>query len=167
MSGRAAPASFAEVLVSIVLHGRADAITGDGSERSFAGCALTFLLWPGILSACICSTWLGFVAGSSALYFNIAYVMLAVGLFALERLLPHERAWLRNDGQIGPDLAHTLVNKGFAQVLIVVGVTIGIAEAAASKGGGFWPGEWPLLLQVVLGLLIAEAGLYTAHRVAH
>ena len=31
------------------------------------------------------------------------------------------------------DLAHTLLNKGFAQVLVVVGVAVGIAEAAASK----------------------------------
>ena len=60
-----------------------------------------------------------------------------------------------NDGQMRADLAHTLLNKGFAQMLVIVGVTIGIAELAASKGGGIWPTEWPLVFQVVLGIVIA------------
>ena len=153
--------------MSIVFEGGADAITGDGRQRSFIGYALTFLLWPGILAACIYGTWLGFEAGHSAIYFNITYLLLALSLFTLERVLPHERNWLDNDGQIGPDLAHTLLNKGFAQVLVVVGVTIGVAEVAASKGGGYWPGDWPLALQIILGMVIAEAGMYLAHRVAH
>ena len=153
--------------MSIVFDGGADAITGDGSQRSIIGYALTFLLWPGILAACLYGTWLGFEAGHSAIYFNITYLLLALCLFTLERLLPHERTWLHNDSQIGPDFAHTLLNKGFTQVLIVVGVTIGIAEVAASKGGGLWPGDWPLAFQIMLGMLIAEAGMYTAHRAAH
>ena len=153
--------------MSIVLDGEADAITGDGKRRGVFCHALTFLLWPGILAACLYGTWLGFAAGHSAIYFNITYLLLAVSLFALERVLPHERDWLANDGQIGPDLAHTLLNKGFAQVLVVVGVTIGIAEAAASKGGGYWPSDWPLAFQIMLGMFIAKAGLYTAHRLAH
>jgi sterol desaturase/sphingolipid hydroxylase (fatty acid hydroxylase superfamily) len=153
--------------LSIVSSGETGAITGDGRERSIAVYALTCLLWPAILSACIYVTALGVTADHAALYFNITYVCLALGLFALERVLPHERAWLKNDGQMPADLAHTLLNKGFAQVLVAVGVTIGIAEAAASKGGGLWPTHWPMALQVVLGLVIVEIGLYTAHRVAH
>lgn len=153
--------------MSIVFEGGAGAITGDGKRRNVVGYGLTFLLWPGILAACIYGTWLGFEAGHSAIYFNITYLLLALSLFTLERVLPHERKWIENDGQIGLDLAHTLLNKGFAQVLVVVGVTIGIAEVAASKGGGLWPGDWPLVFQVMLGMVIAEAGMYTAHRVAH
>ncbi|MGB0571484.1 MAG: sterol desaturase family protein [Alphaproteobacteria bacterium] len=153
--------------MSIVFDGGADAITGDGRRRNIVGYALTFLLWPGILAACLYGTWLGFEAGHSAIYFNITYLLLALTLFTLERVLPHERKWIENDGQIGPDLGHTLLNKGLAQVLVVVGVTIGIAEVAASKGGGFWPGDLPLAFQIILGMVIAEAGLYTAHRVGH
>lgn len=150
-----------------VTSGGTDAITGDGRERSIVVYALTFLLWPAILASCVYATALGIAADRAALYFNITYLFLALGLFLLERVLPHERRWLRNDGQMPADLAHTLLNKGFVQVLVVVGVTIGIAEAVASKGGGFWPTEWPVALQVILGILIAEIGLYTAHRVAH
>ncbi|MDA0787306.1 MAG: sterol desaturase family protein [Proteobacteria bacterium] len=153
--------------MSIVFEEGADAITGDGRQRGLATYALTFLLWPAILAACIYGTWLGFESGHSAIYFNITYLLLALSLFALERLLPHEREWLKNDRQMGADLAHTLLSKGFAQVLVIVGLTIGIAEVAASKGGEFWPTHWPLAFQIMLGLVIAEAGLYIAHRVAH
>tara|TARA_R110002110_G_scaffold85816_4_gene223795 strand:+ start:131675 stop:132616 length:942 start_codon:yes stop_codon:yes gene_type:complete len=153
--------------LSIVFEGGPDAITGDVAQRGIIGYALTFVLWSAILAACLCGTWLGFAADHSAIYFNIIYISLALSLFTLERLLPHERSWLRNDGQMGPDLAHTLVSKGSAQVLVVVGVTIGVAEAVASKGGGYWPSEWPLAFQIILGLVISEAGMYTAHRVAH
>lgn len=153
--------------MSTVTTGEIDAITGDGRERSFAIYALSFLLWPVILSTCIYTTSLGLAEGREALYFNLTYLCLALGLFALERLMPHERKWLQNDGQMPADLAHTLLNKGFVQVLVIVGLTIGIAETVASKGGGLWPAHWPIAFQVILGLVIAEAGLYIAHRVAH
>jgi len=150
-----------------VTSGGTDAITGDGRQRSIVVYVFTFLLWPAILASCVYATALGIAADRAALYFNITYVLLALGLFVLERALPHERTWLKNDGQMPADLAHTLLNKGFVQVLVVVGVTIGVAEAVASKGGGFWPTEWPVAFQVILGILIAGIGLYTAHRVAH
>lgn len=153
--------------MSTITSGEIDAITGDGQQRGIVVYALTFLLWPAILASCIYATSLGIAADRAALYFNITYVFLALGLFLLERALPHERKWLKNDGQMPADLAHTLLNKGFVQVLVVVGVTIGIAEAAAMKGSGLWPTEWPVAFQVILGILIAEIGLYTAHRVAH
>lgn len=99
--------------MSTVTSGEIDAITGDGRERNFAIYVLSFLLWPVILSTCIYMTALGLAADHAALYFNITYICLALGLFTLERLLPHERKWLRNDGQMLADLAHTLLNKGF------------------------------------------------------
>ena len=142
------------------------ASTHSGAKAS-ARVALSAALWPLLMGACLYQTWRGIEAGHPALYINLTYLGLAIALFALERLLPHERKWLGNDGQILPDLAHTLLNKSFSQMLVVVGVAVGIAEAAAAKGGHMWPSHWPLALQIVFGLLIAEVGLYTAHRVAH
>jgi sterol desaturase/sphingolipid hydroxylase (fatty acid hydroxylase superfamily) len=150
-----------------VSSGARDAITGDERYRGVFADILSYLLWPAILATCIYATWRGLEAGHAAIYFNITYVCLALTLFVLERVMPHERNWLKNDGQMPTDLAHTLLNKGFAQVLVVVGVAVGIAEAAASKGGNMWPSEWPLAFQIILGLLIAETGLYTAHRLGH
>jgi sterol desaturase/sphingolipid hydroxylase (fatty acid hydroxylase superfamily) len=143
------------------------AITGDGRSKSLLVHAASYVLWPAILGACIYGVGRGIETGHAAIHFNVTYLCLALGLVALERVLPHERQWLVNDGQVGTDLAHTLLNKGFAQVLVVVGVAVGIAEAAATKGGNMWPSHWPLALQILLGLVIAEAGLYIAHRAGH
>jgi sterol desaturase/sphingolipid hydroxylase (fatty acid hydroxylase superfamily) len=125
------------------------------------------ILWPLILAACCAGTEIGMATGYPTLGFNITYACLALSLFALERIMPHERSWLRNDGQMGPDLAHTLLNKGFVQVMVVVAVGAGFAEAVADKGSHLWPSHWPMVFQVVLGLVIAEIGLYAAHRIAH
>lgn len=150
----------------IEIGGPLSATPPQRTERVLSA-AVGCLLWPALLAACIAATAHGIATGHAALWFNATYVCLALILFALERLRPYERSWLDNDGQIGADLAHTLLNKGFAQILVVVGVAVGIAEVAASKGGDLWPSHWPMAAQVVLGLLIAEAGLYTAHRLAH
>jgi ornithine lipid hydroxylase len=101
-----------------------------------------------------------------ALWFNAIYLGLAVILFVLERWMPHERAWLRNDGQIATDISHTLFNKGVAQALIVFGAAM-MAPHLLEGGGGFWPVHWPFALQVALGLVIAEFGMYWAHRLGH
>lgn len=148
-----------------------DVISGRCASTAIGAIAtrvvLSVLLWPILMSVCLYLTWRGIEAGHAVLYFNLTYLGFAIVLFALERLLPYERQWTVNDGQMLPDLAHTLLSKGFSQMLVVVGVAVGIAEAAGTKGGNMWPIYWPLPLQILFGLLIAEAGLYTAHRVAH
>ena len=135
--------------------------------RRAARLTLSVALWPVLLSTCLYLTWRGIETGRAELFLNLTYVGLAILLFALERLLPYERQWLRNDKQILPDLAHTLLNKGFSQMLIVVAIAAGVPEIAAAKGGSMWPEHWPLPLQILLGLMIAEVGMYTAHRMAH
>lgn len=103
------------------------------------------------------------------LAFNAAYLSLAVALFCGERLWPYERRWLENDGQIGADLAHTVLNKSAVQVMVAVGAAFGVAEAALRDGGlhDLWPSHWATPLQVAFALVLVEAGLYTAHRLAH
>lgn len=124
--------------------------------------------WPVLLTTVIAATWAGKVTGLPLIVvFNAIYLSLALTLFVLERLVPFERSWQTGDGQVFADLAHTVFNKGMAQVLLVVGGAFGVAELVASEGPGLWPGHLPMALQVLLGLVIAEAGLYTAHRLAH
>lgn len=124
-------------------------------------------LWPALLSGCIAATVYGMQVGYGFLAFNLAYLSLAVILLIGERILPFERGWLANDGQILVDLAHTVLNKSFAQVLIIVGAVFGLAEYVGEIGHGLWPTHWPLAVQVALGLVVAECGLYAAHRLAH
>lgn len=132
--------------------------------------ALSWSAWPGLLAICMSITAVGFEAGMPALYFNIAYVILAVCLYALERTMPHERDWNENDGQTFANIAHTLVSKGLVQSLIVFSAVIGLnayITSVTEPGYGIWPRDWPLWAQVVLGLVVAEFGFYWGHRIAH
>lgn len=127
-----------------------------------------YLIWPLILVAALIPTGWGIAHGHGPLAFNITYLCLAVLLYVLERVRPHEEAWLESDGQEIPDLSHTLFTKISVQVIIVSLTNLGIAEGLGSRsGGGIWPTSWPMFFQVALGLVIAEFGLYWAHRLGH
>jgi sterol desaturase/sphingolipid hydroxylase (fatty acid hydroxylase superfamily) len=125
------------------------------------------VLWPSIFTACVVLNHLALTSSHPILFFNLIYLGLALSLLALERVMPHERTWLENDGQMGPDIAHTLLSKGLVQIVAASVVAMGIAQAVNPEASGIWPSQWPLALQVIIGLMIAEAGLYVAHRIAH
>ncbi len=129
--------------------------------------ALSWILWPGLFGGCIALNHLALATAYPIFCFNLIYFSLALSLFALESIMPYERAWSKSDGQIWPDLGHTLVSKGIVQVVAAAIVAMGIAQAVDAEGSWLWPTEWPLAMQVVLGLFIAEGGLYLAHRIAH
>lgn len=131
--------------------------------RSF----VSYLLWPVLMAGAIAANWFGMLTEYPILFFNVSYLGLAGALFLLERLMPFEPAWMANDGQILPDLGHTLLSKTAVQILIVSLAIIGIAEFIPPSGAWWWPHHWPLPAQVLLGLLIAEFGLYWAHRWLH
>ncbi|PKP76576.1 MAG: sterol desaturase [Alphaproteobacteria bacterium HGW-Alphaproteobacteria-3] len=128
---------------------------------------LSRLLWPLLALGALTPIYLGMMAGHGFLVFNIVYLGLAIAIALLERVMPHERLWLANDGQMGPDLAHTLLNKGMAQVIVVMILVMGIAKWLEPSGGPLWPETWPLAAQIALGLVVVEAGLYWKHRLAH
>jgi len=130
---------------------------------------LRYASWPLLLLGAIALTelgrrWLGLplvaVAGG-------VYLLFALAIFFLERRLPFEPRWLEDDGHMPADLAHTLLNKGSVEILLMLAGVLGLAELIASDGSGPWPADWPLVLQVALGLVVAEAGLYVAHRLGH
>ena len=124
-------------------------------------------LWPLLLALSIAGYALGWQAGHPVLAYNLTYFGLAAALLLLERLMPHEQAWLADDGQMGNDIGHTAVSKGLGQAIAASGTVAGVALAAPADPGGLWPEHWPLAAQVVLGLLVAEFALYWAHRLAH
>lgn len=129
---------------------------------------IDYLLWPLLFGGAVTGMAFGMARGHGPLAFNITYVILAISLYFLERYRPHEDAWTESDGQEVPDLAHTLSTKALVQVIVVSLTTLGISKQFGdSPGGGLWPTHWPMFFQVVLGLVVAEFGLYWAHRVAH
>jgi len=131
--------------------------------RRFLSC----VWWPALFALSTAAVYGGLLLGHPVLVFNVTYLALALVLALLERAMPHSREWLRNDGQVGVDLLHTLFNKGVAQIIITFAVFSGIAEWINVGGDSIWPSGWPLVLQTVLGLLIVEVGLYWKHRLSH
>ena len=87
-----------------------------------------------------------------------------------ERLLPYRQDWSETDRDVTTDVVHLLVNAVIPklwtpiQVALLVGAT---SWAAQHWGGGRWPHDWPLPMQLALMLLIAEFGRYWVHRAAH
>lgn len=129
---------------------------------------VSFLLWPLLFACAVTGTWYGIRTGNGILWFNFVYVVFALTIGVLERVFPHETAWLENDRQTFANLAHTLLNKGLVQVIVVVSGTVGLADFLNDGSrSGIWPDHWPMVLQVVLGLTVAEFGLYWAHRLSH
>lgn len=129
---------------------------------------VSFLLWPLLFACAVTGTWYGIQTGNGVLWFNVVYVVFALSIGILERIYPHETAWLENDRQTFANLAHTLLNKGLVQVIVVVSGTVGLAEFLNDGSrSGVWPDQWPMVLQVFLGLAVAEFGLYWAHRLSH
>ena len=125
------------------------------------------LLWPGLLALCLVPVGIGLATDATALAFNATYLVLAATLALLERLMPYEDRWLKPDDQILPDLLHTVLTKGFVQVVVLMTAVIGFADLVAADGGAWWPRSWPMAIQVAAGLVIVEFGLYWAHRLSH
>jgi sterol desaturase/sphingolipid hydroxylase (fatty acid hydroxylase superfamily) len=128
--------------------------------------AASYVVWPLLFGGCLILTYIGIETGRPILYFNIAYFSLALAIFILERVMPHERRWLENDSQMKADLGHTILSKLSAQIWVAL-TLLGVVEVAGPEGGALWPNQWPYFFQVVLGLVVAEFGLYWAHRLAH
>ena len=106
---------------------------------------------------------LGFSLGREVLFFNLSYVWIVAWLLLLERKLPYKAAWRESDGQLVADLSHTVLNKGLVQFLIVQLMALGLLGDRSDSTVG----QLALPVQVLLGLVISEIGLYGAHRLAH
>ncbi len=130
------------------------------------------LLWPALLTVCLLLTWLAFASAYPLLGFNLIYLGLATCLLLLERWRPHRRDWQNADGQNFPNIAHTLLNKGLVQFIVIFAAFNGLDQLAPSIADavnqrGLWPHAWPMFWQLLLALVIAEFGLYWVHRLAH
>lgn len=139
----------------------------DLERRGAVRVVLSFCWWPILFGGAIAALIVARSAIDPVIAFNLVYLGLAIAIFAMERLFPHEPAWLKRDGQIGADIGHTLLTKSFAQLLFAAMTLMGLAAALGDQGGPWWPSHWPLAAQVAIGLLATEFGLYWAHRLAH
>jgi sterol desaturase/sphingolipid hydroxylase (fatty acid hydroxylase superfamily) len=126
----------------------------------------SYLSWPVLFAGSIAIVAQGPTLEAQKRLFLLAYALLLTTLGVLERVMPHERAWLADDGQTWADLGHTLTLKGTSFVLTFLVVTTGSA-AAGTHAGRYWPLGLPFVVQVALALALAEIGMYAHHRLAH
>lgn len=92
-------------------------------------------------------------------------------LIALERAMPLRREWNARDPQRAHDLGHYATSMALGQ-LAAGAVTTALAwplrdAIIGALGDAPWPARWPLALQVLLGCVVAEFGLYWQHRLMH
>lgn len=125
-----------------------------------------------MFAGCLGITYYGDAARDNLfLYFILAYVFLGLSLALLEFLMPHEREWRKPDGQNFASIMHTISSKVPSALLLKYGGLIGLFEIlkplAEPMDYGIWPRDWPLWIQVILAVYVAEFGLYWAHRLAH
>ena len=145
-------------------------MTFQNSSRLYA--AVSSFLWPVIFCAGLTGAYFAVQSHMQLLWFNVVYLSIVATIALFERLMPYEEAWLERDGETFSDVAHTLLSKGSVQIAAAIGTSFPMAVATVaqpllSHQAHIWPEQWPLALQVVLGLIIAEFGLYVAHRLAH
>ena len=128
---------------------------------------LSYALWPLMMSGALVGNYFAMRSALPMLWLNVNYLSLAAVLLLLERVMPHEKLWLADDGQLGPDLGHTLLSKSSVQVLIIAPAAMGTASILDLSPARWWPVDWPVAAQVLLALACAECGFYWAHRLAH
>lgn len=83
--------------------------------------------------------------------------------FVAEATLPYEHDWNRNHGDRGRDLVHALVNEGLNAASIAAVPLL----AALRPWSGLWPSSWPFALQVLIAVIVADAGITLMHGLSH
>jgi len=98
--------------------------------------------------------------------------VLAATIFVtgLEYFIPQNRNWFPDRDDIKTDLAYMLFVQISVPLLIGIGLVSFLSTPLANMGeniSGVWPHHWPLLVQGLLLLLVAEFFSYWLHRLAH
>lgn len=117
--------------------------------------------------------WAGFIGGGLWLvakgepHWLLAVFAVAIGVsFIAELWLPYEPQWNRPLGDRRRDIFHALVNES----LNTLGLLVLPLLTAWLAIDGAWPRTWPLWAQLLLAIVIADAGItlmhYASHRIA-
>ena len=114
---------------------------------------------------------LGFNAAAIALVNAGAPKAILLGLliaaiaisFAVERFIPYQEDWNRPKGDTVRDALHALVN----EASIAVSVFLIPLMAAIVPLPSIWPDDLPLWTQLLLAILVADAGITVIHWASH
>lgn len=102
-------------------------------------------------------------AGAPKYWLLVLLVVAIAASFGVERVIPYDPAWNQDRADSVRDRIHVAVN----ETLILAGVSAIPLLAAVVPAPGLWPKHWPLLLQVLVAILIADFGITVVHLVSH
>ena len=98
-------------------------------------------------------------------------VVLGLTYWLAEFLMPYRTLWNSPQGDLGNDVISGTVAYILLPIVLkpvyVAMLAGGTAWLAARYGAAVWPSDWPFVAQVILMLLLGDAGRYWGHRLAH
>jgi sterol desaturase/sphingolipid hydroxylase (fatty acid hydroxylase superfamily) len=134
--------------------------------------AASVVLFPVLLGSCLAAGFHGIEAGVWPPLIVVLLAPVVVGVVvAAERWMPFRTDWRATARDLRTDAMHLVVSTMLLPPLIRWLLTAALLPGAAwlSGAAGFpvWPSSWPLLLQLVLALVLADLTGYWVHRLAH
>ena len=132
----------------------------------------SFLLYPVLLGGALLlwsSLWLG-VGWDADMSMQLVYWLFLAVLVVLERLLPFEPAWNRNDGQLRNDIVLSILTialNSLATIVCLGAIAWAITRIEPLVSLQVWPAHWPLYVQIIPGIVLWDLGNHLAHRWAH
>ncbi|MBK4989966.1 sterol desaturase family protein [Pseudomonas sp. S36] len=113
---------------------------------------------------------IGFNAAALAVVLNASLLWLPLLLTGAvlvscicERAMPYRVAWNRSQGETRRDLCHAVTNEGLA----IASVASIVPMAGLLPATGLWPHAWPLLVQWLLAVVVADLGITLVHYASH
>lgn len=116
-------------------------------------------LWLGVNGAAI-----DIAAAGAAKYWLLALLALAIAVsLVVERIIPYDHGWKYDHSDSSRDGIHLLVN----EILVLGSVAAIPLLAEVVPAPGTWPRTWPFVVQVMVAIIGADAGITLVHRASH
>jgi len=143
-----------------------------GSKKSAVYQFVQWTLFPLALFGTPTLIYLLITNGTSIFVATYVLVVVLGFLFWLaEWLMPYRKVWNKPQGDVKNDLISGTVAYVILPIFLkpfyIALLAGGTAWLAAKGGGSLWPSDWPVALQLILLLLLGDAGRYWGHRLAH
>jgi len=126
------------------------------------------LILGGGMTAGVLARQAGHGAASILVVTSIASILLVA---VLERAHPYIRSWNHSRRDVVTDALHALFSNVAVIQIVDLVVLAGLATAAprlsSAIGSTLWPSSLPLAAQFGIALVVAELGVYLAHRMLH
>jgi sterol desaturase/sphingolipid hydroxylase (fatty acid hydroxylase superfamily) len=131
-----------------------------------------FVVWPVVVTLALAGYAFGFASGRPFVTLMLVPVAISVLLLPLEEWLAAvPRSGALRDPQLPQDLLHAVLGQGFGNQVGTALVAGAMAMLLGSAGGRFglalWPADWPMALQILVGVFVVDGLEYARHRAAH